>query len=308
MSATTFLIFAAVAAATIGIGSLLARRGAARRRLSRLADGGVVNLDVPDEESSTLDAGPGGALERMLNPIAGRFRGLEGGAFGPVRERLIMAGYRRDSAISTYTGARIVLALAFPFLFLVSAPVLDMDETRVVAGALLLAGFGLVLPSFWLDREVKKRQGFILRGLPDALDLMVVCVEAGLGITACLARVAKEFSGSNPVLSSEFKLVTLEIRHGKSNSDSLRGLAKRTGVPEVSSLVAMLVQTERFGTSLADTLRVHSDEMRVKRILRAEEAAGKLPIKMLFPTVLIFVASLIVTIGPGMMQLMSFFE
>ena len=101
---------------------------------------------------------------------------------------------------------------------------------------------------------------------------------------------------------------TLEIRHGKSNSDSLRGLAKRTGVPEVSSLVAMLVQTERFGTSLADTLRVHSDEMRVKRILRAEEAAGKLPIKMLFPTVLIFVASLIVTIGPGMMQLMSFFE
>jgi len=307
MNPTTLLIFAAVAVATVAIGSLLGRRGAARQRLSRLADGGVVNIDVPAEQS-TLDTSKLSPLERALKPIASLFGGMEGSAFGPIRARLIMAGYRRDSALSTYTGGRVACAVLMPTAFLFGAPILEMDEGRVIGAALLLAGLGLVLPSFWLDQQVKRRQGFIIRGMPDALDLMVVCVEAGLGITACLARVAREFGQSNPILSSEFKLVTLEIRHGKSNSDALRGLAVRTGVPEVSSLVAMLVQTERFGTSLADTLRVHSDEMRVKRILRAEEAAGKLPIKMLFPTVLIFIASLIVSIGPGMMQLMAFFE
>jgi tight adherence protein C len=307
MNPTTLLIFAAVAAFTVGLGGILSRRAAARKRLSRLADGGVVNLDLPEDES-TLGTGKLSFFERALNPLADQFGKLGGGAFGPVRERLVMAGYRRDSAISTYTGARVACAIGFPTAFLLGAPVFQMPEERVVGAALLLAGLGLVLPSFWLDQQVKRRQRFITNGLPDALDLMVVCVEAGLGITACLARVAREFAMSNPVLSAEFNLVTLEIRHGKSNTEALRSLAVRTGVGEISSLVAMLVQTERFGTSLADTLRVHSDEMRVKRILRAEEAAGKLPIKMLFPTVLIFIASLIVSIGPGMMQLMDFFE
>jgi tight adherence protein C len=307
MNPTTLLIFAAVVAATVGIAGLTGRRAASRRRLSKLADGGVVNLDLP-EERSTLDAGALSLAERLLSPLAKHFGALGGGAFGPIQTRLVMAGYRRDSALSTYTGARIACAIAFPLIFLLTAPTLQLPEERVIGGALLLAGLGLVLPSMWLDQQVKRRQRFITNGLPDALDLMVVCVEAGLGITSCLARVAKEFAMSNPVLSAEFNLVTLEIRHGKSNTDALRGLASRTGVSEISSLVAMLVQTERFGTSLADTLRVHSDEMRVKRILRAEEAAGKLPIKMLFPTVLIFVASLIVSIGPGMMQLMGFFE
>ena len=307
MNATSILIFASVVATVLALTGLLGRRAAARQRLSRLADGGVVNLDIPDERT-TLDADRLSAIERLLQPIAGRFSAFGGGAFGPVKQRLVRAGYRRDSALSTYTGTRVVCAIAFPVAFLIGAPTFQMEETRVIGGALLLAALGLVLPSVWLDQQVKRRQLLIVNGLADALDLMVICVEAGLGITACLARVAREFKETNPVLSSEFNLVTLEIRHGKSNSDALRSLADRTGVAEISSLVAMLVQTERFGTSLADTLRVHSDEMRVKRIQRAEEAAGKLPIKMLFPTVLIFVASLLVTIGPGMMQLMDFFE
>ncbi len=307
MNFISLLVFAATVAATVALGGLLARRITARKRLSRLADGGVANLDLEDEQS-TLDAGPRSTLERLLSPLADGFNKIGGGAFGPVRERLTMAGYRRDSALSTYTGSRVACAIAFPAAFLLGAPLFQMAEDRVIGTALLLAGLGLVLPSFWLDQQVKRRQRFVTNGLPDALDLMVVCVEAGLGLTACLARVAREFGQSNSVLSAEFNLVTLEIRHGKSNTESLRALATRTGVSEVSSLVAMLVQTERFGTSLADTLRVHSDEMRVKRILRAEEAAGKLPIKMLFPTVLIFIASLIVSIGPGMMQLMDFFE
>jgi tight adherence protein C len=164
-----------------------------------------------------------------------------------------------------------------------------------------------VAPSYWLDRARSKRQMSIILGLPDALDLMVVCVEAGLGINASLARVAREFHRSNPILSAEFELVTLEIRAGKSSTDALRALSERTGVSEVASLVAMLVQTERFGTSVADTLRVHADSLRVQRLLRAEEQAGKAPLKMMFPTLIIFIATLIVTIGPGLMQMFSFF-
>ena len=147
----------------------------------------------------------------------------------------------------------------------------------------------------------------MILGLPDGLDMMVVCVEAGLGINASLVRIADEFVLSNPIMSAEFELVTLEIRTGKSNTEALRALADRTGVSEVSSLVAMLVQTERFGTSLADTLRVQADALRVQRLQRAEELAAIAPLKMLFPTVIIFVATLIVTIGPGMLQLFQFF-
>ena len=147
----------------------------------------------------------------------------------------------------------------------------------------------------------------MILGLPDALDMMVVCVEAGLGINASLSRIASEFARANPILSAEFELVTLEIRAGKSSTQALRSLAERTGVSEVSSLVAMLVQTERFGTSLADTLRVQADALRVQRLQRAEELAAIAPLKMLVPTVIIFVATLLVTIGPGMLQLFEFF-
>jgi tight adherence protein C len=136
---------------------------------------------------------------------------------------------------------------------------------------------------------------------------MVVCVEAGLGINASLARVAREFTRTNPVLSAEFELVTLEIRAGKSSTDALRSLSERTGVSEVASLVAMLVQTERFGTSVADTLRVHAESLRVQRLLRAEEQAAKAPLKMMFPTLIIFIATLVVTIGPGMLTMFAFF-
>jgi len=166
---------------------------------------------------------------------------------------------------------------------------------------------GLVGPSYILDRKRAKRQLKMILGLPDALDLMVVCVEAGLGINASLTRIAREFVRSNPTLSAEFQLVTLETRAGKSSTEALRALALRTGVSEIGSLVAMLVQTERFGTNLADTLRVHADGLRVQRMQRAEEQAGKAPLKMMFPTLLIFAATLLVTLGPGLLRLMEFF-
>jgi tight adherence protein C len=162
-----------------------------------------------------------------------------------------------------------------------------------------------VLPSYVLDRRVASRQREIVHGLPDALDLLVVCVEAGLGVVAGLQRVARELVRSSPVLCSEIELSIQEIRAGKTTTESLRGLGRRTGVSELNALAAMLIQTERFGTSVADTLRVHADSLRARRMERADELANRAPLKMLFPTVLIFLASLIVTMGPAMREILE---
>jgi tight adherence protein C len=300
------LVFGCVATLTLGVASQFTTRSKVRKRLARLADGTAVNIDVAeDAEAASFDE-PAGLIEKFLGRLA-RSTSDDAEVVGRVRLRLIQAGYRRPSAFKNYQGSRVACALILPLALIVLWPAMGIDELRLAVLACCAAGLGLILPSMYIDRRATARRAAIVRGLPDALDLMVVCVEAGLGISACLSRIASEFFRSNPVLSSEFELVTLESRAGKTNAAALRGLAMRTGAAEVSSLVAMLVQTERFGTSLADTLRVHSDDLRIQRLQRAEELAAKIPLKMLFPTVIIFVASMIVTIGPGMMKLMTFF-
>jgi tight adherence protein C len=302
-----FLIFFAVAALVIGAGSFSSARPV-RSRLARLADGSAAEITVPEDDESVLRSADRGWLVRLLTPIAGKRARDHVASFHPMRRKLIQGGYRRESAVVVFMGSRILLALVAPVLVLISPLVWNLTELQLIAALCLASALGFGLPGYFVKRRTSSRQKEMINGLPDALDLMVVCVEAGLGINASLARVADEFSANRPILSSEFELVTLEIRAGKSSSDSLRALSERTGVSEVSSLVAMLVQTERFGTSLADTLRVHADSMRIKRLQRAEEEANKAPIKMLFPTVLIFCATLMVTVGPGVIALVDFFE
>jgi len=296
------LVFGAAATFVLAATSFAPNR-TVKRRLARLADGSAAPIPSMDRSEGASDQ-PNWLL-KLLAPFAARSTTVESAS--RARKRLMEAGYRRDSAVGLYMGSRLVLALLLPFLLLLSSPAWDLSELKLIVLLCGSAGAGLVAPSYWLDRARFKRQMSIILGLPDALDLMVVCVEAGLGINASLARVAREFHRSNPILSAEFELVTLEIRAGKSGTDALRALAERTGVSEVASLVAMLVQTERFGTSVADTLRVHADSLRVQRLLRAEEQAGKAPLKMMFPTLIIFIATLIVTIGPGLMKMFEFF-
>jgi tight adherence protein C len=300
----TLLIFLSVAAAVLSFGSLRNARPV-RSRLARLADGSATQIEESDE-LGVLDHSQGGWLARLLAPLAGKAR--ESTSAHPIRLRLIRAGYRRESAVVIFTGLRIVLALALPVLLLLSPAVWNLTQLQLLLALCGTSGTGFMLPGYFVTRRTKARQKEMVNGLPDALDLMVVCVEAGLGINASLNRVAQEFAVAKPVLAAEFELVTLEIRAGKSSTEALKSLSERTGVSEVSSLVAMLVQTERFGTSLADTLRVHADAMRIQRLQRAEELAAKAPLKMLFPTVLIFAATLIVTIGPGIVQMIAFFR
>jgi tight adherence protein C len=293
------LILASALLAGFGMTQLQLQR-AARRRLSRLG-GRPATRPALQGERGVLAEEPG----RWLGWLARFARGDE---VPGARVRLVEAGYRRPSAPAAYLGARILLALAAPLALLLVASMGGLEQGLLVVLLGCATALGFVLPSFWLDRRRAARQGDVVLGLPDALDLLVVCVEAGLGINASLARIARELATTHRVLSSELELVTLEIRAGKSTTGALRALATRTGVSEVSALVAMLLQTERFGTSLSDTLRVHAEGMRVRRMQRAEELAGRAPLKMMFPTVLIFVATLIVTIGPGFMQISAFFR
>jgi tight adherence protein C len=214
---------------------------------------------------------------------------------GKLRQRLVAAGYRGSEAIVVFFGIRLACALA-TFAVLASPILIRPSLLKALAGCF----FAYLVPSMLLARMAKRRQHRIRLGLPDVLDLLVVSVEAGLGLDQAIQRVGDELAFTHPDLSDELRLVNLELRAGKARSEALHNLADRTGVDDVESLVAMLVQTDKFGTSVAQSLRVHSETVRTKRRQRAEEASAKLGAKMVFPLVFcIFPAILVVTIGPA---------
>ena len=220
---------------------------------------------------------------------------------GSLRQRLVQAGYRRDEALTVFFGIRVMFALALFVLF---------STSFVVKANLMLAlgglGLGYLLPGMVLARLAKRRAHRIRLSLADALDLLVVSVEAGLGLDQALQRVGAELSSAYPDLSDELRLVNLELRAGKARAEALRNLGQRSGVDDLNSLVTMLIQTDKFGTSVAQSLRVYSETLRTKRRQRAEEAAAKTGVKMVFPLVFcIFPAIWVVTIGPAAIKFMT---
>lgn len=225
----------------------------------------------------------------------GRYAPQAPAEMGRLRLRLVAAGYRNPEALAVFIGIRLACALgSFAVAML---PVVGRPNVLLALG---IAAFGYLLPGMGLARLAKKRQHRIRLSLPDALDLLVVSVEAGLGLDQALLRVGDELAFAHPDLSDELRLVNLELRAGKARAEALHNLAARTAVDDLSSLVAMLVQTDKFGTSVAQSLRVFSDVLRTKRRQRAEEAAAKTGVKMVFPLVFcIFPAIWVVTIGPA---------
>ena len=212
-----------------------------------------------------------------------------------IHARLVQAGYRRSDALFIFLGIRFACALGM--FFLMVTPIVVRPNVGL---ALVAAAIGYIAPAMVLARIAKKRQHRIQLSLADALDLLVVSVEAGLGLDQAMARVGQELAFAHPDLSAELRLVNLELLAGRGRSDALKNLADRTGVDDLRSLVAMLVQTDKFGTSVANSLRVYSETLRTKRRQRAEEAAAKTGVKMVFPLVLcIFPAIWVVTIGPA---------
>jgi tight adherence protein C len=277
-------LFISLLITAIGM-SLLRGETAIERRLGELSLPG------------SLPAVPAPGNERLLNTLKrlGRAAPKPSREIGKLKERLIFAGYRGSEALTVFFGIRLALAIA---LFLLGTSPF-IPKSGLIAG-LAGAALGYLLPSMGLARLAKRRQHRIRLSLPDALDLLVVSVEAGLGLDQAIQRVGEELAFAHPELSGEMRLINLELRAGKGRADALRNLAERTGVDDLSSLAAMLIQTDKFGTSVARSLRVHSETLRTKRRQRAEEAAAKTGVKMVFPLVFcIFPAIWVVTIGPA---------
>ncbi|HEX4566860.1 MAG TPA: type II secretion system F family protein [Vicinamibacterales bacterium] len=214
---------------------------------------------------------------------------------GTLRLRLVQSGYRGEEALTVFFGIRVAFALLLFALFATS--IVRRPNIGLALGAF---GLGYILPGMVLARLAKRRAHRIRLSLADALDLLVVSVEAGLGLDQAMTRVGSELAFAYPELSDELRLINLELRAGKPRAEALRNLADRTGVDDLSSLVTMLIQTDKFGTSVAQSLRVYSETLRTKRRQRAEEAAAKTGVKMVFPLVTcIFPAIWVVTIGPA---------
>jgi tight adherence protein C len=221
-----------------------------------------------------------------------------------VQKVLVEAGFRGPGAATVFRGVRVALPIAAAGAAVVFLPFFGLGTGGALFFAVWMAAAGWIAPGFFVGRRAKSRQREIQRALPDALDLLVVCVEAGLGLNQALMRVSQEIRHVSALIGDELGLVNLEIRAGVPRPDALRNLGSRTGVPELRSLAAMLIQTDRFGTSIAQAMRVHADTLRTKRRQRAEEAAAKTTVKLVFPLVLfIFPAMFVVLLGPAVIQI-----
>jgi tight adherence protein C len=222
------------------------------------------------------------------------------------RRLLINAGYRSGKASVFFVGAKLLLTIVIVCLLaMIPAKLLGFPSaSQLTFFYVLAAACGYYAPAYWLQRAIGSRKDALQRGIPDALDLMVVCVEAGLGLDQAIGRVGEEVKRAHPELSDELNILALELRTGVSRQEALRNLAHRTDLEEVRNLVALLVQTDRFGTSIGQALRVHADSMRTTRRLKAEELAAKLPVKMLLPLIFfIFPSMFMVVIGPACIKM-----
>jgi tight adherence protein C len=220
---------------------------------------------------------------------------------GRLAKRMTRAGYRNPRAAIYFAVAEVVMPIALALLTLAYFGV-----TRGGIFALLAAGIGYALPGFWLAHKTAQRQKQIQNGLPDALDLLIVCVEAGAGLDAAIVKASEELAISYPALADELRLITTETRAGKPRLEAFKNFASRTGVEDVRALVAMLVQTDKFGTSIAQALRTHAATSRTKRRQRAEERAAKLGVKLVFPLVFcLFPALYVVVLGPAVIKIME---
>lgn len=224
----------------------------------------------------------------------------------PIRMKFVTAGYHTDLPLLLYFSGKTVLTFLLPisfliFLFFSSA---KLSFAQVSMAMILMAALGYYIPDLFLNYKIRHRQREIFETFPDALDLLRVCVGAGLGLDAAIARVGKEIEMNSAALAEEFHELNLQLRAGMSRQEALRNMADRTGVEDVGSLVSMLIQSERFGTSVSESLKVHADSLRIKRKMLAQEAAGKIPVKLTIPMILcIFPAIFVVILGPAIIQI-----
>ncbi len=223
-----------------------------------------------------------------------------------IQKRLMRAGYRDDHHLNVFYASKVMVPLS---LVLLATTLVSAYSDLAVLSYALAAGLGFLIPDFWLGRRIAKRKLKLRLGLPEALDLMVICIGAGLGVDQAIVRAAQEFRLSQPEISDEFELVMLEQRAGRPRDEAWKNLAERTDVSSIRALVATLVQADHFGTSISKSLRAYSDSLRTLRRQQVEEAAAKTTVKLVFPLVLCICPSMfVVTLGPAMITIMEYFE
>ena len=288
------VLFLGVAVLTgLAASFLLSRSSTERRRIREMAvaaGGGLIGLrnlaltDRPDEVAKRVSAIVPKSPKEMNR----------------LQKRMVRAGIKRPGAAVYYAAAEVVCPIV---LALGTISALGIYKGGMYA--LLAAGLGYAAPGLWLAWKTGKRQKEIQNGLPDALDLLIVCVEAGSGLDAAIVKASDELSLAYPALAEEMRLITTETRAGKPRLEAFRNFSQRTGVDDVRSLVAMMIQTDRFGTSIAQALRTHAEVSRTKRRQRAEEKAAKLGVKLVFPLVFcLFPALYVVVLGPAVIKIM----
>jgi tight adherence protein C len=292
--------FICIAFLVMGVYWLLFRPvSATAQRLSELEDPrqvGIQSIEVNAME--TLAARIAEPISKLVPPSAADAKKLQ--------RELMQAGYRSPSAPAVYRVMQLALMFIFPLMIVTFWSLWGRPITDALMPALFAFGAGFLLPRFVLNRLIASRKLRITWGLADALDLMVISMEAGLGLNAAMLKVCEELKSIHPDISTEFELANLEIRVGRERSEALRNLADRTGVEDLSSLVAMLIQADRFGTSIARAIRVYSDSLRTKRRQRAEQAAQKAAFKLLLPLgALLFPTMFIIILGPALLNIMD---
>jgi tight adherence protein C len=245
-------------------------------------------------------------LASVIQPLAKLSLPAEGWEGSAIRIAFINAGWRQPSAPTIFFGIKTLLALSFPLIALTlgGEGLLASGVSRILFVLVSASAVGYYLPNLFLRYKIADRQREIFESFPDALDLLIICVESGLGLDQAIGKVAAEIDIKSKVLAQELQLVLMELRSGFSRETALRHLALRTGIEEIDLLVAMMIQADRFGTSMGDSLRVHADNLRTKRRQRAEEAAAKIAVKLLMPLIfMIFPTLMLVLVGPAMIQI-----
>ena len=264
-----------------------------------------------DNQSNTDGADFVSTLVRVVDPISRLALPSEGWDKSPLQLKFVTAGWRTADAPKLYFGIKSLLTISFPIIiyFFLDKSIQVENASQLLFVLILFAGLGYYLPNLFLSNMVKKRQQEIVETLPDATDLLIICMEAGLSFDQALSKVASEIKLKSEILSQELELLLMEVRSGFTRERALRNLALRTGVEEIDGLATMVIQSERFGTSIGDALRIHAETARTKRKQKAEETASKIALKLLFPLLFFLMPAIfIVLLTPALMQLKAAFS
>ncbi|MFO7559451.1 MAG: type II secretion system F family protein [Desulfobacterales bacterium] len=296
----TLITFLSIFLLSIGIGQYIRQKEKRNKIIEKIRRGGEANLFFEEKKLKTTHI-PENPFLKFLVKLGERIKPENLYSQSKLRAKIFQTGIRKESSTSIFWGAKCLFTIVFPLIFiLIRIPFFNVvSHSLTIAISVILALIGFYLPDAVLKIMIDRRKVKIFEELPDAIDLFVVCTEAGMGLDAAISKTANEMATNNSVLSEELKFFNLEIRAGKSRQHALRNLARRTDLEELNSLVTLLIQADRFGTGIAKTLRVFSDSFRNTRYLKAEEIAAKLPVKLVVPLILfIFPALFVVLVGP----------